>query len=142
MKTDRDFMSRALELARKNEGGREIAVGAVIVKDGEIIAEAANSREEGKSALLHAEMIAIASACEKLGDWRLSGCTIFVTLEPCPMCAGTILMSRLSRLVFGAYSPDGAVISRTRLFDEYDSKIKILGGLMAEECLQPLKRER
>lgn len=134
-------MRLALENAKKAKAAGEIAVGAVIVKDGNVIAEAFNERESAKSSLAHAEIAAIEAACRAIGDWRLDGCEIFVTLEPCPMCAGAILMSRISRLVFGAYSPDGAAISRINLFDEYPSKIKILGGLLAEECgaLLPLK---
>ena len=135
------FMRRALALAEESGVNGEVAVGAVIVKDNVIIGEGKNEREKEKSALAHAEMIAIENACRAVGDWRLNGCDIYVTLEPCPMCAGAILMSRISRLVFGAYSPDGAAISRISLFDEYESRISIVGGLLEEECkaLLPIK---
>ena len=135
------FMRRALALAEEGRENGEVAVGAVIVKDGVIIGEGKNEREKEKSALSHAEISAIENACRAVGDWRLNGCEMYVTLEPCPMCAGAILMSRISRLVFGAYSPDGAVISRIGLFDEYESRIGIVGGLLEDECkkLLPIK---
>ena len=133
------FMRRAVELAEECKKNGEIAVGAVIVRGGKIIAEGANSREESKSSLDHAELLAIERACETIGDWRLNECEIFVTLEPCPMCAGAILMSRLCSLTFGAYSPEGAVVSKIRLFDEYRSPIKITGGLLADECKKLLE---
>lgn len=136
----KEFMQRAVELAKEAEKNGEIPVGAVIVKDGVIIAEGKNSRESEKNALCHAEIAAIKQACEFLGDWRLNGCEMYVTLEPCPMCAGAILMSRIDKLVFGAYSPQGAVISAVRLFDEYKSDIAVIGGIMEDECAQLMER--
>ena len=142
MTNDELFMRRAVELAKAAYEDGEIAVGAVIVKDGAIIAEAANSREGERDALAHAEIGAISAACGAIGDWRLSDCTMYVTLEPCPMCAGAILMSRIGRLVFGAYSPEGAVISKIRLFDSYDSGIKITGGMLLDECRELIQLKK
>ena len=96
------FMQRAIELAKKAAEIGEVPIGAVIVKNGEIIAEAYNLRETQKLATAHAELYAIEAACKKLGGWRLFGCTLYVTLEPCAMCAGAIVNSRIKRVIIGA----------------------------------------
>lgn len=101
-KSNEIFMKRALELADMAASLGEVPVGAVVVKDGEIISEGYNRRETDKNALAHAEVIAINGACEKLGGWRLHMCELYVTLEPCPMCAGAIVNSRIKRVVVGA----------------------------------------
>lgn len=102
MKDDKKFMLAALSLAKKAQSGGDIPVGAVVVKDGEIIGEGYNRRESQKLVSGHAEIAALDAAAKKLGDWRLNGCTIYVTLEPCPMCAAAIYQSRVSRLVYGS----------------------------------------
>ncbi len=98
-------MEAALALAREAGAAGEIPVGAVVVKDGEIIGSGRNRREAAHNALAHAEIEAIHRACERLGDWRLDGCDLYVTLEPCPMCAGAILNARLSTVIYGASDP-------------------------------------
>ena len=100
--TETEIMLRAIELARKAAELDEVPVGAVVVKDGEIVGEGFNRRETGKNALAHAELEAIDNACKRLGGWRLHQCEIYVTLEPCPMCAGAISNARINRLVYGA----------------------------------------
>lgn len=102
---DEYFMREALKCARRAAAKGEAPVGAVVVKDGVIIARARNEREARQDATLHAEMTAIRRACKKIGLWRLVGCDIYVTLEPCPMCAGAIVLARLDRLVYGAADP-------------------------------------
>ncbi len=99
---DNEYMSRALELAKKAFELDEVPVGAVVVCEGKIVGMGMNYRENGKNALAHAEIMAINEACKKLGGWRLHKCTMYVTLEPCPMCAGAIVNSRIKRVVYGA----------------------------------------
>lgn len=114
----------------------EIPVGAVIVRDGEVIAKGSNCREEKKSAISHAEIEAIEEACRVLGDWRLDGCEMYVTLEPCPMCTGAIINSRISTVVFGAYdSRSGSMDSVINLCDyPYESRPEIYGGICEDDC--------
>ena len=100
--TDFELMGAALDEARKAAALGEVPVGAVVAKDGEIVAAAHNTRETEKNALHHAELLAIDAACKKLGGWRLWQCELFVTLEPCPMCSGAIINSRIKRVVYGA----------------------------------------
>ncbi|MDR2656025.1 MAG: nucleoside deaminase [Oscillospiraceae bacterium] len=139
---DEFYMRRALELAAEAAQEGEIPVGALIVKDGEIIAEGKNCRERDRSALAHAEMSAIAAACGKLNSWRLSGCEIFVTLEPCPMCAGAIINARIERLVFAAKdSKAGAAGSVANLFHmQFAHKPLVKSGVLAEESKKILQR--
>lgn len=128
-------MERALEKAREAFADGEIPVGAVVVKDGKILGEGRNRREKEKSALAHAEIEAIHNAAQSLGDWRLSGCELFVTLEPCIMCCGALVNARIDRLVFGAYDEAaGAVISRSDVTDTFGAKIQVIGGYMESEC--------
>ena len=131
-----EFMKRALTLAKEAEALGEVPVGAVIVRNGEIIAEGKNGREAFKNALSHAELEAINNACNTLGGWRLPGCELYVTLEPCPMCAGAIINSRIEKVYFGAYDKKaGSVRSLVRLFDiPYNHKPVVKGGIMEEEC--------
>ena len=96
------FMQTAIEEAKKALNKDEVPIGACIVKDGKVIAKAYNMREKTKNALSHAEMICIDKACKKLHDWRLNGCTLYVTLKPCPMCAGAIVNARISTVIYGA----------------------------------------
>ena len=115
---DRDYMLAALELAKEAAAEGEVPVGCVITRNGEIVGRGRNRREKGKTALAHAEIEAIGAACARLGGWRLWECTLYVTLEPCPMCAGAIINARIPRVVYGASdSKFGAVGSVCSLFD-------------------------
>ena len=139
--TDFELMGAALDEARKAAALGEVPVGAVVAKDGEIIAAAHNTRETEKNALHHAELLAIDTACKKLGGWRLWQCELFVTLEPCPMCSGAIINSRIKRVVYGAADPKaGCCGSLTDLFAlPFNHRPKVESGLLAEECAQLLK---
>ncbi len=129
------FMSRAIELAKIAASQGEVPVGAVIVKDGKIIGEGYNMREQKKNALSHAETEAINNACNALGDWRLDDCTIYVTLEPCPMCAGAIINARISEVVFGAYDKTmGCIDSVTSLTSLPFANTTVYGGIKEDEC--------
>lgn len=134
--TDTDFMNIAIEQAKIAASELEVPVGAVIVRNGEVVSVGRNRRETGKNALAHAELEAIDLACKKLGGWRLWECEMFVTLEPCPMCTGAIINSRLRRLVFGASDGKaGSCGSVINLFDlPYNHKPEVVPGFMAEEC--------
>ena len=131
------YMSAALELAREAAAHGEVPVGCVVVSDaGEIIGRGRNRREESADATAHAEIEAIRAACAALGGWNLAGCALFVTLEPCPMCAGAIINSRVSTLVYGAKEPNsGSVGSVINLFEErYGHRPAVYGGVLATEC--------
>ncbi len=129
------FMERAVELSRLAFGAGEVPVGAVIVKEGKIIAEGYNRREETKRAISHAEIEAIEAANKALGDWRLDGCSIYVTLEPCLMCAGAIAAARIDEVIFGAYDTErGFVLSRADINSLTDKKITVFGGIREDEC--------
>lgn len=135
MISDVEFMRLAIEQARLAEAEDEVPVGAIIVRNGEVIASAYNTREYGKNALYHAEIKAIDKACKVLGGWRLVGCTMYVTLEPCPMCGGAIVNARIERVVFGA--PDhkaGAFGTMLNLTDYPLFKPEIKGGVLEDEC--------
>ncbi len=138
--THRELMTRAIELAKQAASEGEIPVGAVIARDGEIIAEGRNMREKGKNALYHAEIIAIDNACKALDSWRLEGCTLYVTLEPCPMCTGAIINSRISKVIFGAYDlKAGSVDSVINLFNlPYNHTPELQCGFMEYECKEVL----
>ncbi|MBR4072364.1 MAG: nucleoside deaminase [Clostridia bacterium] len=131
-----NFMLAAITEAKAAAKRGEIPVGAVIVKDGNIIAKGSNRREEKHSVISHAEIEAIEEACGVLGDWRLDGCELYVTLEPCPMCTGAIINSRISTVVFGAYDlRAGSMDSVINLCDyPYESKPEIYGGIYEDEC--------
>ena len=140
---DRDqyFMRRAIELAREAAYQDEVPVGAVIVHKYQIIAEAHNQRESLADPTAHAEMIAITQAASYLQSWRLEQCTLYVTLEPCPMCAGAILQSRIPRVVYGAIdSKAGAVESLYKLLSDtrLNHRCELQGGVCAQECGQML----
>ena len=138
---DAGFMAQALALAKAAAAAGEAPVGAVIVKDGAVIARGRNRRENRKNALCHAEIEAIGEACEALGSWRLTGCTLYVTLEPCPMCAGAIINSRISTVVYGAKDAvTGSCGSVIDLFSErYGHSPAVYPGVMKEECSALLK---
>ena len=139
---DERYMRAALRLAEKSAAEEEVPVGCVIVRNGRIIACGRNRRELGRSALSHAEIMAIGRACRKLGGWRLSGCTLYVTLEPCPMCAGAIINARIDRVVYGAPDPKaGACGSVCDLFAmPFNHKPAVLAGVLRERCASVLTR--
>ena len=133
---DELFMKEALALAREAFEDGEVPVGCVIVRGEEIVGRGRNRREQGKSALAHAEVEAIAEACARLGGWRLWECTLYVTLEPCPMCAGAIINARIPRVVFGASDKKcGAVRSVCTMFDmAFNHHPTVEAGLLEEEA--------
>lgn len=130
------FMKMALQKAKKSANEGEVPVGTIIVYNNNVISSGRNRREKGKNALYHAEIEAINNACKILGGWRLWQCEMFVTLEPCPMCAGAIINARIPKLVFGAKDPKaGSCGSIINLFDlSYNHKPIIISGIMQEEC--------
>ena len=138
---DRFFMEKALDLARQAAAEGEVPVGCVIVKDGTIVGMGRNRRETGKTALGHAEIQAIEEACRNLGGWRLWQCTLYVTLEPCPMCAGAIINARIPRVVCGAKDEKcGACGSVCDLFSmDFNHHPQIEYGLLEETCTQVLR---
>ena len=129
-------MRMALEQAEQARRLGEVPVGCVVVKDGQVIGRGYNRRETDRTVLGHAELMAIRQAEQALGDWRLTGCTLYVTLEPCPMCAGAILNARPESVVFGASAPVfGACGGVMNLFEEaFGVRIRLYGGVLAAEC--------
>ena len=134
------FMEQALALAREAAAAGEVPVGCVIVRDGEVVGRGRNRREERQSAASHAEMEAIAQANERLGTWRLDDCELYVTLEPCPMCAGAILNARIRRVWYGARDEAfGACGGVTNLFMEnFPNRPALVGGILEGACRQVL----
>lgn len=136
-------MNRALALAKKASDNGDVPVGAVLVRDGEIIAEGYNRKEAEKDPTAHAEIEVIRKGAELLNQWKLDDCELYVTLEPCPMCAGAIINSRIKRVVFGAYEPKSGCCSNesvTNLFSlPFNHKPEIYGGICEEECAESLK---
>ena len=131
-------MERAINLAKQAKG--EIPVGALIIKDGEVIAETFNQKEILNDVTAHAEILAIREAEQKLGRWRLDDCEMFVTLEPCPMCAWAIINSRIKTVYFGSYDHNyGELGSKIDLRQIANSKLKVYGGIMEDECNKILK---
>ena len=134
---DEKFMAEALKEAEKSANFDEVPVGAIIVKDGKIIARGHNLRERSNDPTAHAEIMAIRKACKKLKSWRLEGCTIYVTIEPCSMCAGTILWTRMQRVVYGANDPKGGALgSSYNLFEvkNINHKVEITRGVLENRC--------
>ena len=138
----KDYMRRALELAAQAGEEGDVPVGCVIVRDGAIVGEGRNRREENGDATAHAELEAIRDACRRLGSWRLSEAELYVTLEPCPMCAGAILNARIGRVYYGARDRAmGAVGGVSNLFmEDYPNCPAVVGGILAEECAAALQR--
>ena len=139
--TDTGYMQMALAQAKLAGDMGETPVGAVIVRDGEVIASGHNLREKTCCAVAHAELLAIRQACEKLDSWRLLGCTLYVTLEPCPMCAGAIINARIPRVVFGALDPKAGCFGSVSDFGAltFNHKPEITSGVLEEECAQLLR---
>ena len=138
---DREYMEEALALAREAAREGEVPVGCVIVRDGVIVGRGRNRREQARSALSHAELEAIQDACRTLGGWRLWDCTLYVTLEPCPMCAGAIINARIPRVVFGARDDKaGSCGSVCDLFSmTYNHHPQAVPGVLEEDCAQVLR---
>lgn len=137
MKDDAYYMNLALEEAKKARDLQEVPIGAVIVWNEEVIAKGHNLRETDQSSVAHAELLAIAEACRFLGTWRLEEATLYVTLEPCPMCAGAIINSRIKRVVFGAHDPKAGCAGTfmNLLQDErFNHQSEVTSGVLAEEC--------
>ncbi|HLR14706.1 MAG TPA: tRNA adenosine(34) deaminase TadA [Bacillota bacterium] len=134
---DKTYMKLAIEEAKKAEAIGEVPIGAVIVHNGDVIGSGYNVRETTQKAGTHAELLAIEQANEYIGSWRLEDCTLYVTLEPCPMCAGAIVQSRIPRVVFGAYDPKaGCVGTLMNLLEEkrFNHQADVTSGVLEEEC--------
>lgn len=141
MKDDTYYMKLAIEEAQKAAALAEVPIGAVIVHNDEVIAAAHNLRETTQNAVTHAELSAIQIACEKMSNWRLEDTTLYVTLEPCPMCAGAILQSRIPRVVYGARDPKGGCVHTFyHLLNDprFNHECEVTEGVLAEECGQLL----
>lgn len=134
---DHQVMERALQLAREAASLGEVPVGAVAVKDGAVVGEAFNRRETDRDPLAHAELLALGQAARRLGAWRLTGVALYVTLEPCAMCAGALVQARVGRLVFGARDPKAGAVGS--LYDlardvRHNHRVEVTAGVMEEEC--------
>ena len=141
MNQDEKFMKAALKEAQKAALEDEVPVGCVVVQDGKIIARARNRREKTQCATRHAEMIAIEQACKKVGYWRLYGCSLYVTLEPCPMCAGALVNARVERLVFGAYDQKAGAAQTLYNIpsdERLNHRMEVLGGVLENPCKEIL----
>ena len=136
MTRDEWFMTQALAEARRARELGEVPVGAVVVKDDRIIARGYNRRETDGVATAHAELLAMEEACRELGRWRLSDCTLYVTLEPCPMCAGTAINARVGRVVFGAKDAKAGAMGSVLSINSYplNHKAEIVSGVLGQEC--------
>ncbi len=142
MTSEEKFMKMALREAKKAEKAEEVPIGCVIVKDGKVVAKAYNMRQSKRLSTAHAEILAIEKACRKIKDWRLDGMEMFVTLEPCAMCAGAIANSRISKVWFGAYEKKGGgVVSKFNILSEsgLNHVTDFEGGLLEEECSSIIK---
>ena len=138
---DEFFMKRAIEEAKKAERLEEVPIGAVVVMNGEIIARAHNLRETRQNAVCHAELLAIESACDKIESWRLEKATLYVTLEPCAMCAGAIMLSRIEKVVYGASDPKGGCAGTFMNLlqdNRFNHQSEVISGVLEKECGQLL----
>lgn len=144
MKQDKDikFMREAIKQAKKAYAIEEVPIGCVIVQEDKIIARGYNKRNTKKNTLAHAEMIAIEKACKKLGDWRVEDCTMYITLEPCPMCAGAIVQARIPRVVIGTRNQKagcaGSVLNLLQV-QKFNHQVELTEGILQEECSQMMK---
>ncbi|AYE48468.1 tRNA adenosine(34) deaminase TadA [Priestia megaterium] len=137
MLNDEKYMRLAIDEALKAKDKLEVPIGAVIVQNDEVVASAYNLRETEQRSVAHAELLAIDEACKKLRTWRLEDATLYVTLEPCPMCAGAIVLSRVKRVVFGAYDPKGGcagTLLNLLEFEKFNHQAEVVGGMLEEEC--------
>ena len=142
MDTDEKYMREALRQARRAAKLGEVPIGCVITHEGEIIGRGYNRRNTDRSTLAHAEILAIRRAARKIGDWRLEDCTIYITLEPCPMCAGAIVQARIPRCVIGCMNPKaGCAGSVTNLLEMkgFNHQVEVTRGILEEECSEMLK---
>jgi tRNA(adenine34) deaminase len=141
MTQDEQFMQEALALAREAAQGGEVPIGCVVTLGDKIVGRGKNCRETGKTALGHAEIMAISEACQTLGGWRLWQCRLYVTLEPCPMCAGAIINARIPTVVYGAKDPKaGSVDSILKMYElPYNHKPEVVSGVLEAECSQVLR---
>lgn len=136
IKDDVYYMKRAIARAKAAAKCGEVPIGAVIVKDGAVVSTGRNMRETTRNALHHAEIIAIDRACKKIGAWRLMDCTLYVTMEPCPMCAGAIVNSRIKRVVYGCYDKKAGALGTVFNLSDFplNHKFEITGGILEKEC--------
>ena len=139
---DEKYMKEAIRQARKAYGIGEVPIGCVIVFEDKIIGRGYNRRTVDKNTLAHAELIAIRKACKKIGDWRLEGCTMYVTLEPCQMCSGAIVQSRIPRVVIGCMNPKagcaGSILNLLQV-EEFNHQTELTKGVLEEECSRMMK---
>ncbi len=137
IKLNEKYMKMAIKEAAKASKGNEVPIGCIIVHDGKVVARAHNRRNRDKSVLSHAELLAISEACSKLRDWRLEECTMYVTLEPCQMCAGAIVQARIPKVVIGAMNPKagcaGSIINLLQM-ERFNHQVEIQSGVCVEEC--------
>ena len=137
MTLDEKYMKQAIKQARKAEALEEVPIGCIITYEGKVIARGYNRRNTDKNTLAHAEIAAIRKASKKLGDWRLEGCTMYVTLEPCQMCAGALVQSRISRVVIGSMNPKagcgGSVLNLLQM-SQFNHQVDVERGVLEEEC--------
>ncbi|AVB09764.1 MULTISPECIES: tRNA adenosine(34) deaminase TadA [Bacillus] len=134
---DEYYMREAIKEAKKAEAKGEVPIGAVLVLHDEIVARAHNLRETEQRSLAHAEMLAIDEACRKLGTWRLEEAVLYVTLEPCPMCAGAVVLSRVDKVVFGAFDPKGGctgTLMNLLQEERFNHQAEVVSGVLGEEC--------
>lgn len=138
---DEKFMREAIRQAKKAEAIGDVPIGCVIVCDGKIIARGYNKRNKDKTVLAHAELVAMKKACKKMGDWRLEGCTMYITLEPCQMCAGAIVQARVDRVVVGSMNAKagcaGSVLNLLEM-QEFNHQVEVERGVLGEECSEML----
>lgn len=134
---DEYYMREAIKEAKKAEAKGEVPIGAVLVLHDEIVARAHNLRETEQRSLAHAEMLAIDEACRKLGTWRIEDAVLYVTLEPCPMCAGAVVLSRVDKVVFGAFDPKGGctgTLMNLLQEERFNHQAEVVSGVLGEEC--------
>lgn len=139
---DKRYMELAIQEAKKAEAIGEVPIGAIIVYENEVIAKGYNKRETSQSSLSHAELEAIRIANQMLNSWRLEGCTMYVTLEPCPMCAGALIQSRIDRVVFGAFDPKagcGGTLMNLLDDERFNHQVELASGILQEKCSLLLK---
>lgn len=138
---DEKFMKEAIRQAKKAEAIGDVPIGCVIVSDGRIIARGYNKRNKNKTVLAHAELLAMSKACRKARDWRLEDCTMYITLEPCQMCAGAIVQARIPRVVIGSMNPKagcGGSILNLLQMKEFNHQVEVTRGVLEEECSEML----